>query len=110
VGGLLDSAEQAVPRVVDDHVDPAESLHRSLHGELGSFLVADVKFDGEDLIGKAAHEVGERPGVPGGGSYAVATPEGGQGEFVADTGGGSGDEPGPACRCVPVSHATLLSE
>jgi len=77
---------------------------------LGSFLVADVKFDGEDLIGKAAHEVGERPGVPGGGSYAVATPEGGQGEFVADTGGGSGDEPGPACRCVPVSHATLLSE
>ncbi|KAK3201241.1 hypothetical protein GRF29_185g249238 [Pseudopithomyces chartarum] len=84
-------AGEAIPRVVHDDVDAVEFLHCGGEGLVDGILHCHVEVD-EEAVGGGGVGEGELGGVAGGGYHVVAFLEDDLDEFVAEAGGGAGDE------------------
>jgi hypothetical protein len=93
-GHLLEVAEEAVARVVDQDVDAAKPLHRLLNRHLGLRLVGDVQLDERevlaDLVSEGSAHLVE---VAAGGDHAVAGLKGRLGGACANTAAGTSNKP-----------------
>ena len=89
---LLETAREAIPRVVDDDIDAAEVLDRGVEGGGDAGFVGDVEFEREVVFARGGVGEGELGGVAGGGDGSVAGVEDVLRVFAAEAGGGAGDE------------------
>ena len=90
---LLDRAEEAVARVVDHDVEPAEVLVCLLDGRVDRRLVGDVERERKHVLAVAVHEIGQAVGVARRGGYLVPAREGGSRPDVPEALRRPGDEP-----------------
>jgi hypothetical protein len=101
---LLDRAEQAEARVVDQHVDAAGRGYR-VHDRGDAGRSGDVREDRDDPVVPGG-QFGEDVAAAAGGEDGVAAAGGGEGELTAEPGGRSGDQPDLRCHAVDSSSGT----
>ena len=101
--GLISSKKPGVEvaRVVDEHVDAAESLHGRLGRGVRGVLVGDVERDGEEVV-VLADGVAHSVGVAAGRDDRVSGGECRLRDVDAHAAAGAGDEPHRVVSHVPV--------
>ena len=98
---LLEESGVEVARVVDEHVDAAESLHGRLGRSFGGILVGDVERDGEKVV-VLADGVAHAVGIAAGRDDRVSGGECRLRDLDAHAAAGAGDEPHRVVSHVPV--------
>ncbi|SNQ50983.1 hypothetical protein FRACA_590005 [Frankia canadensis] len=97
----LDHADGAVPGIVDEHVDPAESSGRGVERRLDLGLVGHVEWEGQDPTVGRGDQVVEGLGAAGGRHDEVAAAQRGLRDLTPEAGRRAGDEPHAPGRARP---------
>jgi hypothetical protein len=90
---ILDRADVAISRTVDEHVEPPEGVDSRLDGMACCLCIGHVEGDGANLIPVVLHEIGELPGVTRRGDELVPSGERRFGERSAQATRTAGDQP-----------------
>lgn len=90
---LLHRCLVAITGVVDQHVDTAEAPDRSRHGRGDLRVVGDIQVQHQAAVAMALRQVGHPALVACRQHGARAARQHTAGEFAAEAGGASGDEP-----------------
>jgi hypothetical protein len=108
VGSLLERTDDTVPGIVDEHVDAAEPLHRSVDGSSHCIGHVDVERDGQHAIRCERHEIGDAVDAARGRDHVVPLRERVLGERASEAGRGACDEPGLGRGVQGGSHGSSL--
>jgi hypothetical protein len=100
---FLKETSEEVTSVVDQHINPAETVQRGLHRCFCLRLACDVKFDNEQVVG-LADRIGHGLGVAAGRDHRVSGGEGRPSNLDTHTPPCTSDEPNPL-----VSHVRQSS-
>ena len=104
---LLEEACEEVPGVVDQHVDPAETVEGGLHRRFRRRGARDVQFHDEQVVG-LANRVGHGVGIAAGRDDRVAGGERRLGDVDAHPATRTSDRTTPSCPILgsPSRHAS----
>ena len=91
---LLEIAEQAVARVVDQHVDAAERLHRCVDRRLHLGFIGDVQRDEREVVAcDIAQSIADLVEIAASRDHPIAGLQGRPGSCSADAAACTRDEP-----------------